>query len=204
MVQNEKPKAHRWGAGVWVRWRSWCRGLAVLRLSRVKNPWSDHQSAVSPWGGPGVLLRWLRAGSFWPTLSPAELHAADHCREKPTHSQIHTWAFDCWGRAGPSASLHNVRNSQSAYNKLTWTLGSKRDAECRKCDDSKAQFLTVSCKPAAWHKRRAAQLHFQHSLICQAAVLTRVITDDSFPFVFILFTSRSVLVRKSDWGLILT
>lgn len=92
--------------------------------------------------------------------------------------------------------LRNVRNSASAYNKLGWTLGSKRDAECRKCDDSKAQFYTTSLK----NKETAAQVHFQHSLISQqATVLTRVITEDSFPF-----HSRVVLVRKSHWGLIWT
>lgn len=134
-------------------------------------------------------------------LSSTRLTTARKSQHTVRHTREHSTAEGGVARV----HLRNVRNSASAYNKLGWTLGSKRDAECWKCDDSKAQFLTTSLKHAAWNKKTAAQVHLQHSLIRQqATVLTRVITEDSFPFVFILFTSRAVLVRKSHWGLILT
>lgn len=74
----------------------------------------------------------LQLSSTWLTTARKSQHTVRYTREHSTAKggvvRVH---------------LRNVRNSASAHNKLGWTLGSKRDAECKKYDDSKAQFLTA-------------------------------------------------------------
>lgn len=168
--QNKKiilkigPKTYRWDAAVWVMSHFWYRGSAVLHPSRVKNPWTDLRTAVSPCGAPGVLLRWLREGSSWPVRPPAELHAADRCKEEQMCSQIRTWAIVWRGTGGQSASLQR----EELGNKLGWTPGSKRDAlsslKAGGAVTAKHDFSLFARN--LMHKKTAGQVRFHYSVIC--------------------------------------